>query len=48
MKGKIIARKLVLAVCLLVFPLSDVMAQDFCESDLNYDGSVAADDVTFF
>lgn len=41
--------KQVLLITMVVLMSSSIaVAQDFCEGDLNYDGSVAADDITIF
>ena len=48
MKGKVLLQGLVLVTCLMMLSATNVLAQDFCQGDFNYNGSVAADDVTIF
>ena len=48
MKGKVLVQGLVLLTSLMMLSATHVLAQDFCQGDFNYNGSVAADDVTVF
>ena len=49
MKGKALLQGVVLVVCLLMFSVPNVMAQPApCIADLNCDGDVAGEDITFF
>ena len=48
MKGKVLVQGMVLLTCVMMLSATNVLAQDFCQGDFNYNGSVAADDVTIF
>ena len=48
MKGKVLVQGLVLLTSLMMLSATHVLAQDFCQGDFNYNGSVAAEDVTIF
>ena len=48
MKGKVLLQGAVLVMCMLMFSVPSVMAQPApCLGDLNCDGDVAGEDITF-
>ena len=48
MRGNVLVQGLVLFSCLIILAAPNILAQDFCQGDFNYNGAVAAEDVTTF